>query len=58
MKKKKKKLTYDYVLQEIKIANAILDVIDENSGGNPAIKAKAKRDYFLQEIAPLIQVLK
>lgn len=58
MKKKKKKLTYEYVLEEIKIANAILDEIDKTMGGNPQIKAKAKRDYFLQEIAPLIQVLK
>ena len=34
-KKKKKKLTHEYILEEIKIANAILEVIDKEYGYNP-----------------------
>ena len=33
--KKKKKLTMKYILQEIEIANIILDEIDKSQGGNP-----------------------
>tara|TARA_A100001201_G_scaffold125914_1_gene110343 strand:+ start:1307 stop:1492 length:186 start_codon:yes stop_codon:yes gene_type:complete len=57
-KKKKKKLTHEYILEEIKIANAILEVIDKEYGYNPEIKKKVKRDYFIAEIAPLIEVYK
>lgn len=56
--KKKKKITQEYILEEIRLANIILDEIDKNMGGNPEIKAKAKRDYFTAEIAPLIYVYK
>jgi len=58
MKKKKKKLTHEYILEEIKIANAILEVIDEEHGYNPEIKKKVKLDYFIAEIKPLIEVYK
>ena len=58
MKKKKKKLTHEYILEEIKIANAILEVIDKEYGYNPEIKKKVKRDYFIAEIKPLIEVYK
>ena len=34
MKKKKKKLTMKYILEEIEIANIILDEIDKANGGN------------------------
>lgn len=57
-KKKKKKLTHEYILEEIKIANAILEVIDKEYGYNPEIKKKVKRDYFIAEIKPLIEVYK
>ena len=36
MKKKKKKITQEYILEEIKIANALLEVIDKDMGYNPA----------------------
>ena len=36
--KKKKKLTMKYILQEIEIANIILDEIDKSQGGNPEAK--------------------
>ena len=54
--KKKKKLTMKYILQEIEIANIILDEIDKANGGNPEIKKQAKKNYFTSEIAPLIHV--
>ena len=58
MKKKKKKITKEYILQEIYYAKIILDEIDKSMGCNPQIKAKVKKDYFIAEIAPLIQVYK
>tara|TARA_R110000823_G_scaffold45983_3_gene118355 strand:+ start:1995 stop:2174 length:180 start_codon:yes stop_codon:yes gene_type:complete len=54
--KKKKKLTMKYILQEIEIANIILDEIDKANGGNPEVKKQAKKNYFTSEIAPLIHV--
>mgnify|MGYP003660200283 FL=1 len=56
--KKKKQLTMKYILQEIHIANIILDEIDKASGGNPEVKKEAKKNYFLAELAPLIEVYK
>ena len=38
MKKKKKKITQEYILEEIKIANALLEVIDKDMGYNPEIR--------------------
>lgn len=58
MKKKKKKLTMKYILQEIEIANVILDEIDKANGGNEEVKKAAKKNYFISEIAPLIEVYK
>jgi hypothetical protein len=54
--KKKKKLTMKYILQEIEVANIILDEIDKANGGNPEAKKQAKKNYFTSEIAPLIHV--
>jgi len=56
--KKKKKLTMKYILQEIEIANIILDEIDKTNGGNPEVKKEAKKNYFIAEIKPLIEVYK
>jgi len=42
--KKKKKLTMKYILQEIEIANIILDEIDKSQGGNPEAKKQAKKN--------------
>lgn len=56
--KKKKKLTMKYILQEIEIANIILDEIDKSQGGNPEAKKQAKKNYFIAEIKPLIEVFK
>jgi hypothetical protein len=58
MKKKKKKLTMKYILEEIEIANIILDEIDKANGGNEEAKKQAKKNYFIAEIAPLIEVYK
>ena len=58
MKKKKKKITKEYILEEIKIDNALLEEIDKDMGYNPEIRKKIKRDYFIAEIAPLIEVFK
>ena len=58
MKKKKKKITMEYILEEIKIANAILEVIDKEYGYNPEVKKQVKKKYFESEIAPLIHVYK
>lgn len=48
----------EYILEEIKIANSILEVIDEEYGYNPEIKKQVKKKYFESEIAPLIHVYK
>jgi len=56
MKKKKKQLTMKYILQEIEIANIILDEIDKSQGCNIEAKKQAKKNYFTSEIAPLIHV--
>ena len=58
MKKKKKKITMKYILEEIELLNIMLDEIDKAYGFNPEIKKKVKNDYFQQEIAPLIHVFK
>tara|TARA_R110000796_G_scaffold122070_1_gene236368 strand:- start:671 stop:853 length:183 start_codon:yes stop_codon:yes gene_type:complete len=58
MKKKKKKITQEYILEEINIANAILEVIDKEHGYNPEVRKMVKRNYFIAEIAPLIEVFK
>lgn len=58
MKKKKKKLTMEYILEEIRIAEIILDEIDKANGGNPEVRKQVKKKYFESEIAPLIHVYK
>jgi len=58
MKKKKKQLTMKYILQEIEIANIILDEIDKSQGCNIEAKKQAKKKYFIAEIKPLIEVYK
>jgi len=57
-KKKKKKLTHKYILQEIEIANIILEEIDKANGFNPEVRRKTKLAYFQAEIEPLIIVYK
>ena len=41
-KKKKKKITHKYILQEMEIAEIILDEIDKANGGNPEVRKKLK----------------
>ena len=58
IKKKKKKITHKYILQEIEYANIILDEIDKANGCNPEVKKQAKLAYYKSEIEPLIIVYK
>ncbi len=58
IKKKKKKITHKYILQEIEYANIILDEIDKANGCNPEVKKQAKLAYYKAEIEPLIIVYK
>jgi len=50
MKKKKKQLTMKYILQEIEIANIILDEIDKSQGCNIEAKKQAKKNILLQKL--------
>jgi len=58
IKKKKKKITHKYILQEMEIAEIILDEIDKANGGNPEVRKKTKLAYYKAEIEPLIIVYK
>ena len=58
MKKKKKKITMKYILEEIELLNIMLNEIDKAHGLTQKLKKKVKNDFFLQEIAPLIHVFK